>query len=149
MPFPDVCVRQRSLGKVRSETNAAKRTVYSLSLMLNMMLKSMLTCSKVSHRASAFFAAGSGLMDIGVGAFIFSSGISSKPAPLSASVKLYKGFMSSLQRNSLLIVLGEPCLLHIKSEVMSCKLMLLQQRKLTLAGSVYVHTSFTMHHSDH
>ena len=112
-------------------------------LMLGLMLKNMLTCGNMLHRAS--FVAGSGLMDIGVGAFIFSSGISYKPAPLSKSIKLYKGFIRSLQRNSILLTIGEPCLPHITPEVMLCKLASLQQRRLTLASLVYIYTSFTLH----
>lgn len=45
-----------------------------------------------------------GLMDIGVGAFIFSSGISSRPAPLT---RPYKGIVRSLERNGVLLILGE------------------------------------------
>lgn len=61
----------------------------------------------IASDASAFLAAGSGLMDIGVGAFIFTSGISSRPA--SQSVKLYKGLVRSLRRNSILLILGQHC----------------------------------------
>lgn len=55
-------------------------------------------------------------MDIGVGAFIFSSGISSRP--VSQSVKLYKGLVRSLQRNSILLTLGQHCSLHPRNDVM-------------------------------
>ena len=94
--------------------------------MLEPMLKSVLTCGNLSHIAMASFVAGSGLMDIGVGAFIFSSGISAKPAPFSESVKLYKGFMRSLQRNSLLLTLGKYCSLHTTLGVMLYKLVSLE-----------------------
>ena len=55
----------------------------------------------------------SGLMDIGVGAFIFSSGISSRPAPLAGP---YKGLLRSLERNGVLLILGEHRLLHMTPE---------------------------------
>lgn len=55
----------------------------------------------------------SGLMDIGVGAFIFSSGISTRAAPLSECAKPYKGIVRSLERNSVLLILGKHCLLHM------------------------------------
>lgn len=116
-------------------------------LTLALMLKSVLTCGNMSHAATACFVDASGLMDIGVGAFIFSSGISSKPAPFPGPVQLYKGLSRTLQRNSLVLMLGEPCLLHITPEVMSHKLSFLQQGKVTLAISVYVYISFSLHHS--
>lgn len=111
-------------------------------LMLALMPKSMLTCGNMSHTATASFLAGSGLMDIGVGAFIFSSGISSKPAPFAGSVKLHKSLTRILQRNSLLLMLGETCLLHITPEVMSrsCNKgnSLWQFRSMCISHSCYI-----------
>lgn len=52
----------------------------------------------------------SGLMDIGVGAFVFSSGISSRPAPLT---RPYKGIVRNLERNGVLLILGERPLAHM------------------------------------
>ena len=95
-------------------------------LVLELMFKSVLTCCRLSHISTASFVAGSGLMDIGVGAFIFSSGISAKLAPLSESMKLYKGCIRSLQRNSLLLILGKYC----------------SERRQTLARSLYVCTLY-------
>ncbi|KAL3149079.1 hypothetical protein ABBQ32_001922 [Trebouxia sp. C0010 RCD-2024] len=55
---------------------------------------------------------GQGLMDIGVGAFVFSSGISSRPAPLT---RPYKGIVRNLERNGVLLILGLIRLCSVKT----------------------------------
>ena len=49
-----------------------------------------------------------GLMDIGVGAFVFCSGISSLPG--KAPTKARKSLMKRLQQNAVLLLLGDPLL---------------------------------------
>ena len=51
-----------------------------------------------------------GLMDVGVGAFVFSSGISSRPAVANGSAKPPNSPRRSLQHNAVLL-LGEACTL--------------------------------------
>ena len=48
-------------------------------------------------------------MDVGVGAFVFSSGISSRPVAAQGPAKPPKNLLRNLQHNAVLLTLGEAC----------------------------------------